>query len=301
MKLFLYCFRQNIWVFLIIACTLQANEPEQCATIRPPKHATASLTQWLLDKGSWLKQHGCWKTHLKLGGAALKQADKVRDARPVMLLSLQMASSSFYLGDYDHSLKLAESALQAAQQQKDSVAETEALYLQSAIARAKGEPAAVTLAEKALSMYQKELIDDQVLEAKVYFNLGAALSDTYPQQLDKSRKYLQQAYLLFVANKRNHDALRAGLRWGRVEYLQGRYKEALKLLQSFSHWVEGPRLQMLYDYQLAKVLHRLSRWQEADTLARSALKNAKNLDAARDLERIKILLDAVSNKSFLPD
>lgn len=140
-----------------------------------------------------------------------------------------------------------------------------------------------------------------MLEGKVYFNLGAALSDTYPQQLEKSKQYLQQAYLLFVANKRNHDALRAGLRWVRVEYLQEHYKEALKLLKSFSHWVEGPRLQMLYDYQLAKVLHRLRQWQEADKLAQSALKKAEKLNATRDKERMTNLLNAISNKTFLPD
>lgn len=301
MKLFLYCFRHNIWVFLIISCTLQTNELEQCATIKPPKHATDSLVHWLLDKEPWLKQHGCWKKHLELGAVALKQTDKIRDARPLMLLTLQMASSSFYLGDYDHSLKLAESALQAARQQKDSTAETEALYLQSAIARAKGDPIAVTLAEQALSVLQKSMLDDQVLEGKVYFNLGAALSDTYPLQLDKSKHHLQQAYLLFVANKRNGDALRSGLRWSRVEYQQGHYEDALKLLRSFTHWVEGPRLEMLYDFQLARVLHRLQRWQEAEALAHSALKLANRLGATRDRERIEHLLTAIGKKSFLPD
>lgn len=272
MKLFLNYLRQNIWVCLILGCLLQANEAEQCTAVKPPEQATDSLVHWLLNKGTWLKQHGCWAKHLELGAAALKQADKVHDARAVMLLSLQMASSGFYLGSYDHSLKLAESALQEAQQQKDSAAETEALYLLSAIARVKGEPAAVTLAERSLSVLQNSILDDQVLEGKVYFNLGAAFSDTDPQQLNKSKQYLQQAYLLFVANKRNSDALRAGLRWVRVEYLQGHYEEALKLLRSFTHWIEGPRLKMLYDFQLAKVLHRLQRWQEADVLVHSALK-----------------------------
>ena len=300
MKLFLYYFRQTIWVYLLIVCTLQANEPGQCIAIQPAKHARGSLVHWLLEKGTWLKQHGCWRRHLELGDAALRQADGVRDARPVMLLSLQMASSSFYLGDYDHSLKLAKSALQAALQQKDSAAETEALYLQSAIARAKGEAAAVTLAEQSLSVFHKSMLDDQVLEGKVYFNLGAALSDTYPQQLDKSKEYLQQAYLLFVANKRNNDALRAGVRWARVEYLQEHYDEALKLLRSFTYWVEGPRLKMLYDFQLAKVLHRLQRWQEADALVQSALNLANELDARRDKERIEVLLAAIRKKSFVP-
>ena len=301
MKLFLYYFRHNIWVCLLITCTLQANEPEQCGAIKPPKQAMDSLAHWLLEKGSWLKQRGCWKKHLELGAVALKQADKIRDARSIMLLCVQMASSSFYLGDYDHSLKLAESALKSARQQKDSVAETEALYLLSAIARAKGQPAAVTLAEQALSVLQKNMLDDPVLEGKVYFNFGAALSDTYPQQLSQSKKYLQQAYLLFVANKRNGDAFRTGLRWTRVEYLQGHYEEALKLLRSLTYWIEGPRLQMLYDFQLAKVLHRLQRWQEADDFAHNALKLAKRLDAVRDRERIERLLEVIRKKSFLPD
>lgn len=301
MKLFLYYLRLSIWVWLLITSTLQSGEPEKCVSIKPPKNAINSLIHWLLDKEPWLKQHGCWKKHLELGGLALKQADKTRDARSIMLLSLQMASSSFYLGDYDHSLKLAESALQAARQQKDSAAETEGLYLQSAVARAKGEPVAVIFAEQSLSVLQKSMLDDPVLEAKVYFNLGAALSDTPPKQLEKSRRYLEQAYLLFVANKRNNDALRAGLRWVRVEYLQGHYHEALKLLKSFTHWVEGPRLEMLYDYQLAKVLHQLQRWQEAEIAVREALRLANQLDARKDRDRVESLLAAIQEKSFLTD
>lgn len=306
MKKLSYCLRRGIWVCLAFVSVLHGSEPEHCAAIKPPKSGKEPLIHWLLNNGSSeLKEHGCWEKHLELGNLALIQTDKKKDARSIMQLSLQMASSAFYLGDYDHSFKLAESALEDSRQLKDTVAETEALYLLSANARARGEPGAVALAQEALSVFQKASLDDPVLEGKIYFNLGAALSDTSPQQLDKSKQYLQKAYRLFSANQRSRDALRAGLRWVRVEYLQANFEEALKLFKSFgdhfSKDVEGPRLQMLYDYQYAKVLHRLSQWREADARAQNAMKLAEQLNTTKDRERIEKLLKAIRAKTFLPD
>ena len=286
---------------LLLVCPVQAKEPEVCSTFRPPISGDETLGHWLLREDRALKDKGCWHKHLELGTTALAESEQKGDNRTIMLLSLQLASSSFYLGDYDHSFKLAARALREGRQQQNKAVQAEALYLQSAIARAKGQPDAVSLAEDALTILQKERMDDPVLEGKVHFNLGAALSDIPPKKLNQSKQHLKQAYSLFVANKRNHDALRAGLRWTRVEYLQGHYPEALKLIKSLELWVDGPRSKMLYNYQLAKVLHRLKDWRKANHYAMEALKLAETLDASRDKARIDTLLLAINQHRFVVD
>ncbi|WP_263078237.1 hypothetical protein [Endozoicomonas sp. Mp262] len=45
------------------------------------------------------KREGCWKCHVELGDQALNIAYRLKDYQAVMELSIQLASTWFYLGN----------------------------------------------------------------------------------------------------------------------------------------------------------------------------------------------------------
>ena len=285
---------------LMLLVRAQAQQVEGCQNLLPPK-ADTSLSGWLLQKEKAFKQQGCWQQHLDYGVKALQEAEKQQQSRVVMKLSLQLASSSFYLGQYAKAQSLAEKGYSLAVTHNDIDAQIEGLYLLSAVARTQQSPTAIELSEKALYLYRQQPFSDKPLEAKIYMNLGAAYSDVPPPDLDFSRQYLQKAYILFLDQEQQHDALRAGLRLVRVDYLLNQLDRAQKFLESLSLLVDNPRSEMLYGYQMGKVLHRQKQWGEAGSYAIKAKKLAVELDASKDMERLDALLIAINQRRFVEE
>ena len=287
--------------FLLMASAQEkSGVTDACQLLRPTK-ADISLPDWLLNEEKNFKRQGCWREHLHYGSKALQEAEQKKQTVVIMKLSLQMASSSFYLGDYVEADRLAEKGYSLAVSLKNNAGQIEGLYLLSAVARTRGNISAVELAEKALHLFRESDINDRSLEGKVYMNLGAALSDIEPGDLVYARQYLQKAYILFLDLNHKQDTLRAGLRLVRVDYLLDQYDRALKFLESLSLLVDDPRSEMLYGYQMAKVLHRLKQWDEAGSYAIKARKLASELNAKKDEERLESLLIAINQRRFVEE
>ncbi len=305
---------KSSWLFILVLSVsiyLPGAEPEGCDRLHPSVKTGTSMLEWLLLEEHNFKRLGCWKQHLQYGEKAIKEVETGKQPEPgqqpepvqqqklVMRLSLQMASSSFYLGNYEKAQQLADRGYQLAIRLRDKRRQIEGLYLLSAIARSLGRTKAIELAEQSLMLYRQSAIQDKQLEAKVYMNLGAAFSDVSPPLLDKARHYLQKAYQQFLDEQHTPDALRAGLRVVRVDYLQNQLDSAHKRLNTLKVLVDTPRAEMLFAYQMAKVLHRQKQWGDAAFYANKAKRLAHTLNARKDGQRVNELLKAINERRFL--
>ena len=280
-------------------CTHQPSVESRCSGIKPPATRDGAFVQWVISEGEAFKRLGCWKEHIHWGEEAINIASQAGDNKAMMALSIQLASTYFYLGDYQKCEDSARAANKAAIALDDRIAEVQSLYLLSAAHRARGDSQSVRFAEQALRLCERYVPDDKALKAKVLFNLAAAESDVKPVQLDKAAIHLKDAGCLFKEEGKSHDVLRVGFRLARVQYLRGNYSEANKTIAGLKSYEKSPRNEMIYLYQLAKIEHRQSKWQEAAVSGNQAYRLAVQLDAKKDIERIKLLMAAINKHRFI--
>lgn len=274
-------------------------EPARCLEMAPLVDDQVDLVSWLLKEGESLKKAGCWLTHVRLGEQALKEAAKKHRLVDRTRLAIQLASSHFYLGQYQQAKALAEEARVSADRQFLWKELIESLYLLSACERVAGHPDAVKLAKEALGILEKKVPDQLFLRAKVLYNLGAAYSDGEDKDLPRARAALQEANSIYRQLDQPYDVVRTGLRLARVDYLKKNYASAFKEAKSLEPLLSDPRSHMLYHYQLGKILHRQKKWSQARSEAQQALSYARSLEARADQDRCEKLLEAIRSKTFV--
>ncbi|UYM15128.1 tetratricopeptide repeat protein [Endozoicomonas euniceicola] len=274
-----------------------AEEPSYCQSLQPSAADRLALPEWVLGSGSVLKRQGCWKSHIHWGELALETVRKHKQFSQERALLLSLASSFFYLGEYAHCLSFAKAAETLSDPKKDWRSIVESLYLQSAVARAKNDGGAVSLAEKALPIIDQQKEPAPFLRGKVLYNLAAALTDGKERNLERAREALVNAETLFKEAGNQYDVVRAVIRLARVNYLQGRYSQALTRLNGIQFQLGPPRTRMLFYQQRAKVLLAMKEWQKAEVDAGKAKELAMALYARKDLDRIALLQKRISERS----
>ena len=272
--LFLCC----SWLLFCSGCAINSQQ-EPCATLAVPVKKDDAFVHWLINEEEGFKRKGCWLQHVELGDEAIEIARKEGDKAAVMTLSIQLASTWFYLGNPEKCKELALSAHGIAIEQGDRKSEVTSLYLLSAAERAQNNIQAVKTAEHALALCTRYLPDEQGLKAKVLYNLAAAESDIKPAHLNQAEEHLREAAVLFEKAGKDYDVLRVGLRLARVEYQQGSYSQAEKTVKALRQYTKSPREEMIYYYQLAKIQHRQKKWQLAGESGSKASEIAKKLNA----------------------
>ncbi len=278
---------------------------EQCPQISNPDNSLP-LPLWFFQEGEKLKYHGCWTLHRELGFQVIRTIKQPEEAELAMNISLQMASSSFYLGDYHQALDLARQGYMEALRLRKPAQQVEGLYLQSAAERALNGEKSLALAREALDRFKQLNIRDNRLLGKVHYNLGAALSEitlskNKNSRLSESRKHLETAKQLFQIEKSQYDTVRTELRLARLEYQSGDYLKAESMMSTIEYELDNPRIYWLYYYQLAKVQHRLNRWTLARKNAEKAMQSATEHRARGDQHRIRLLLQAINKKEYLAE
>ncbi|WP_354022327.1 hypothetical protein [Endozoicomonas lisbonensis] len=276
-----------------------AEEPSYCQSLQPSAADRLALPEWILGSDSVLKRQGCWKSHIHWGEQALKEARKRKQFSQERALLLSLASSYFYLGEYALCLSFAKAAETLSDPKKDWRSIVESLYLQSAVARVKNDGRAVSLAEKALAIIDRQKESAPLLRGKVLYNLAAALTDGKEQSLERAREALMNADTLFREEGNQYDVVRTVIRLARVSYLQGNYKQALTRLNGIQFQLGPPRTRMLFFQQRAKVLLAMKEWQKAEVDAEKAKELAMALDARKDLDRIVLLQRSISERSTI--
>ena len=275
-------------------------EPARCLELQPISDEPSDPVEWLIKNGEMLKKNGCWSTHVSLGERALKKTVIQKRQHEELQLSLQLASSYFYLGNYRRCHELADLAVNLAKSAELWQETIEGLYLKSAVARVNGKKQAVALSEEALDSAERHAADNPRLRAKILYNLGAALSDSDQPDLVRARTVLREASDIYRRiGSEDYEIVRTGLRLARVEYLRKNYRLALKEARAVKKYLQEPRAKMLYHYQIAKIEHRLKHWVTAREDALQGLALAQTLGAVKDRQRLEVLLEAVRKKEFL--
>ena len=274
-----------------------AEEPSYCQSLQPSAADRLSLPEWVLGSGSVLKRQGCWKSHIHWGERALEEVRKGKQFSQERALLLSLASSYFYLGEYTFCLSFAKAAETLSDPKKDWRSIVESLYLQSAVARVKNDGRAVSLAEEALAIIDRQKKPAPFLRGKVLYNLAAALTDGKERSLERAREALMNAETLFRETGNQYDVVRTVIRLARVSYLQGHYNQALTRLNGIQFQLGPPRTRMLFYQQRAKVLLAMKEWQKAEEDAEKAKELAMALDASKDLDRIVLLQKRIHERS----
>ena len=274
-----------------------AEEPSYCQSLQPSTADRLSLPEWVLGSGSVLKRQGCWKSHIHWGERALEEVRKRKQFSQERALLLSLASSYFYMGEYTLCLSFAKAAETLSDPKKDWRSIVESLYLQSAFARVKNDGRAVSLAEEALAIIDRQKEPAPFLRGKVLYNLAAALTDGKERSLERAREALMNAETLFRETGNQYDVVRTVIRLARVSYLQGHYNQALTRLNGIQFQLGPPRTRMLFYQQRAKVLLTMKEWQKAEADAEKAKELAMALDARKDLDRIVLLQKRIHERS----
>ena len=272
-------------------------EPGYCQLLQPSAGDRQGLAKWMLGSGAALKRLGCWRSHIYWGQKALATAEKDKKVDWQRSLLLSMASSYFYLGDYDQCQDLASRAEALSDDKEHWRQLVEALYIRSAVARVKQQDNSVSLVELALKMLDQHNEHRTFLRGKVLYNLGATLTDGVIIDLERAHTVLTGAEGIFRKEGSRYDLVRTVIRLARVDYLKGHYESALATLNSVQFKLGTPRSRMLFYQQRAKVQLALKHWDKAEKDIEKARDLAQALDAKVDLDRISQLQEQTKARS----
>ncbi|MCH9633397.1 MAG: hypothetical protein S4CHLAM7_01220 [Chlamydiae bacterium] len=255
-----------------------------------------------------LKEMENWSEILILGNQAL--IDNLMTEVQKAKTHAQLASCSYYLGDYDGCAKHANSCLEISECLDDPNMIMRALYLLSAYKRGEGNKNA-SVDPKQADQYFKEarsLIDkalqcfdyckDDFIKAKVLFNAGAAHSDDPHGDLEIAIPKYQEAIKIYQSLEEYDDFARTSIRLGKVFLLQKRYAELLDLLNKMDISLLPTKTKVHYKYLEAQYFVAMLDYPKAQLVLLDAINDATNLGMETDLSRLTLLLNSIQRLSF---
>ncbi len=249
-----------------------------------------------------LAQSEQWKEILSQGIGALEAARKSDRPQDEAKICAQLTSTTFYLGDYDQALVYANRCHELSEKFEDPALFVRALYLESAVhrafARENGQQMsyirAVQIAEEALLTYQRKGVDDNNLQGKVYFNLGAAHADNPEGDLAKAEIAYTKALQCYTAAHATDDLIHTSIRLGKVYLLQKGYDLTEKMINEVRPQITTERLAMHVDYLEAQLKIAMNDTKGAIKIAKTGLIRAQALEAKEDESRLISLLQTIT-------
>lgn len=263
------------------------------------------LIEIYFDHFKVLSKQEDWVKILEEGQVALEAAKKLNRPIDETRISLQLASTSFYRGDFMQALIYARHGSMLAEEFEDSPLFLRALYLESAAYRAlaskeKGEKIegalyllAVEIGEKAAHLYAKNGMTNNQLKGKIYFNLGAAYADNPKGDLKKAENCYTTAIACYKNDNSIDDLTRTMIRLGKIYFLQTKYTDCQSILDEVRPFLSHGRLSMHADYLEAQLKLAMNLVEEAYKIAKSGLEKAIFLGAKEDESRLKSLLEKI--------
>lgn len=224
-----------------------------------------------------------WEELCRVGEKALEEDLLPEEAAQI---HARLASSYFYLGDYE-AMKKHTLACQSLALDHDSQPYLiRSLYLLSAYYRGQKQfLVAQSTIQEALKLLTEEI--DPCLKAKVFFNAGAAWADDPNGNPHQALAYYKNALALFESH--SDDAYRTQIRLAKVYLLLGQNKQAWKIIFPLLEQTLEPKTTVHLLYVSAQ-LHLLEGNQvEALRLIEQALPLAEQLQMKVDVERLKTL------------
>lgn len=243
-----------------------------------------------------------WEEILSQGERALYAAKELKRAQDAAKICAQLTSTAFYRGDYELALTYAARCHEMAEVCDDPALFLRALYLESAVYRArapKQEDAqgfflrAVQVAEEAADLYVKKEVHDENLRGKIYFNLGAAHADNSKGNLDKAIDAYLIALDCFTREGALDDTIRTRLRLGKVYLLKKEYATTEQILEKLRPQIGNNRIAMQADYLEAQLKIAQGDFVNGERIAKEGLAKAQLLGANEDQQRFTILLQSL--------
>ncbi len=255
-----------------------------------------------------LKKDENWKEITLLGNQALSNCS-ILPAQKAKIHA-QLASCYYYLGDYESSANHASSCLEISECLDDPILLMRSLYLLSAHKRGEGNKNAA-IDPKQADQYFKEarsLIDkaflyfdhckDDFIKAKVLFNAGAAHSDDPNGDLKIATQRYQEAIKIYRSLEEYDDFARTSIRLGKVFLLQGKLDDLSSLLNKIDINLLPQKTKVHYQYLEAQYYVAIEDYPKARFILLDAIKDAKALEMAADLDRLSRLLKEIEINSL---
>jgi tetratricopeptide (TPR) repeat protein len=226
-----------------------------------------------------------WARVIELGHKALEEGSDPK-------IHARLASSYFYLGNYQAMKKHIDLCLEESLDADSEGILIRALYLLSAYHRGQksfGEARAVSL--KALSKARQ--IDNNYLIIKSLFNAGAAEQDDPAGNHEQAKEYLEEA----ISLSNPHDIMthRILIRLGRAYLGTNCLQGSVAIVEKLSKETLSPRNTVHFRILAARVAHTKQDKSEVTKQLDLALQEAHTLKMEKDIERIEAL-----KQSFLP-
>lgn len=231
-----------------------------------------------------------WPVVCDLGEKAL-QDDSLPNLEKAQIHA-RLASSYFYLGDYESMVRHVQECRSIALDLSSKQYLARALYLLSAYYRGNllFEDARATISE-AIELTESDIED--CLKAKVFFNAGAAHADDPFGDVFQAIYYYQKAINLF--GEASDDAYRTQIRMAKCWLVLKNYREAWDRLSPLFQVDLKPRTHVHLQYISAQVNVAQGEWETALIRISHALEKAEKLQMKVDIERLIDLEVVVQN------
>lgn len=292
-----------LWKFFILITLLSVGSIKHAhATLVQTPEDTIAVYFKNFEKLSKLEK---WEEIISQGKIALESAHQSNRQSDEALISTQLASTSFFMGNYRQALTYANRCNDLAREFDDPTLYIRGLCLISATRRAEAAKAtdeetqqfsygyAESMCAQAATCYSQADIKNKNLKGKIYFNWGAALADNPKGDLESAKMYYSFALDYFKEANARDDIIRTTIRLGKVYLLQNKYEQCQQAIKEVRSSITTERLSMHTDYLEAQLKFAQKDFKEASKIADHGLKKAKNLGAKEDASRLTSLLERV--------
>ncbi len=251
-----------------------------------------------------LREDEDWKQILLLGEQAL--LDSKGSLSQKAAIHAQLASCSFYLGDYDLCLEHAHKCQLIAEYLDDPKHLMQSLYLLSAQKRAEASLCQNPLEQKELFREAKSYIykalkhfdrcSDEHIKAKVLFNGGAAQADDPNGDLGVAVHWYREAMDIFAKLKEVDAYNRTAIRLAKLSLLLKKNDSCNRILSDIHFDSLTQKTKVHYYFVKAQYLVAIEDYPAASSLILDAIEMAAELQMKVDLDRLNDLLEKVKSQ-----
>lgn len=271
---------------------VQQVRPDQ-ALIENMQEASSKeeLIDLVLKSGSFLKRSGFWQEHIRFGEMAIKIAEGKKRLFDVAQLSTQVASTYFYLGNFEACKNKALRAFDIYTEQDRVTGKIASLYLISAANRSQKQYSdALNFGHLALNLYYTNELKDPLLETKILYNLAAVYMDKEKPNIKEAENFLASCLVLIEPIPNTPYHVRVRLRLAKAYLLQDKWVQAESMLAYLQKEIKEKRDLMHYHYLFAQYYQKRNEKDNAIKQAKKAKLLAEELKAKEDLSRIDALI-----------
>lgn len=248
-----------------------------------------------------LKENEAWKEIILAGELALSNNPEI--SSKIATIHADLASTYFYLGEFQTGLLHSQICLDIGKQLKQPVVIVHGLYLLSAYLRAQASITANHKEKEVLFQAAREWVEQAFaysieeecpfIYAKALFNKGAAYADDPSGNLDIAKECYQNAMEIFLKLEQHDDYSRTAIRLGKIYLLKDEHKPLNELFVQLEKYpIRQKTLAQLF-YLKSQYLLTKQDYKQAQSNLLQAIDIAKSLEMKIDLQRYTDLMNQI--------